>query len=47
MFAVLKITVVGPSLEPELAVGSAMDLFGQCNIALQAFSISNTPYRSW
>lgn len=46
-FAVLKITVVGPSPEPELAVGSAMDLFGQCKIALQAFSISNTPYRSW
>jgi Protein of unknown function (DUF2971) len=46
-FAILSNTVVGPCPEPELAVGSAMDLFGQSKIAAQSFSLSNTPYRSW
>jgi hypothetical protein len=45
--AVLGNTVVGPCPEPELAVGSAMDLFGQNKIAAQSFSLSHTPYRSW
>jgi hypothetical protein len=47
LFAVLNNTVVGPCPEPELAVGSAMDLLEESKIALQNFMVSSTPYRSW
>jgi hypothetical protein len=47
LFGVLNNTVVGPCPEPELAVGSAMELFGESKIALQNFMVSSTPYRSW